>query len=267
MSEADAVTSTAGTAAAAERPAASVVDAGDGPAVLLLHGWGASKELMAPISARLRGHRFIVPDLPGFGGTPAPPQAWGPDEYADWVLALLDRLRATTVDVVAHSNGGRVAIALAAAHPSRVRRLVLTDSAGIRPRHGLRHRWRVRTYKLMRAAQAWTWVPSAAREGLRRRAESRGSADYRAATGTLRASMVRLVNSDMRPQLRRLAAPTLLIWGADDTETPLADGRLMERLIPDAGLVVIAGAGHFAYAEQPDHFCRVVEAFLESGQP
>ena len=74
--------------------------------------------------------------------------------------------------------------------------------------------------------------------------------------------MVRLVNTDLRPQLARLTASTLLIWGADDEETPLGDGRLMERLIPDAGLVVFDGCGHFAYAQEPDRFCRIVDVFF-----
>jgi pimeloyl-ACP methyl ester carboxylesterase len=74
--------------------------------------------------------------------------------------------------------------------------------------------------------------------------------------------MVKLVNADLRPLLGRLRAPTLLIWGERDEETPLRDGRLMESMIPDAGLVVFEGSGHFAYAEQPDRFGRVVDVFL-----
>jgi len=60
-------------------------------------------------------------------------------------------------------------------------------------------------------------------------------------------------------------APSLLIWGDRDTETPLAAARVMERLIPDAGLVVFEGAGHFAYLEQPTRFCRIVDVFLSDG--
>ena len=55
-----------------EDPPAAVIDVGAGPAVLLLHGWGATKELMTPVAERLPGYRFIVPDVPGFGAT-APP--------------------------------------------------------------------------------------------------------------------------------------------------------------------------------------------------
>ncbi len=250
------------TTAPAETPAAAVLDSGAGPAVILLHGWGATKELMNPVAQRLSGYRVVIPDLPGFGTTQPPPQAWGVDEYAAWVLALLDRLGINRVHVVGHSNGGRIAIALAAAHPARVDRLVLTDSAGIRPRRGVRYQLRVRTFKLLRAASRWDWLPAGMRREAERRAAQRGSSDYRSASGTLRASMVRLVNADMRPQLALLSASTLIIWGDRDHETPLGDARTMEALIPDAGLVVFEGAGHFAYAEQPDRFCRIVDVFL-----
>jgi pimeloyl-ACP methyl ester carboxylesterase len=120
----------------------------------------------------------------------------------------------------------------------------------------------VRTYKLLRAVAGRRWVPGRLRREADRRAQRRGSPDYRAASGTLRASMVRLVNADLRPQLSRLTVPTLLIWGEGDRETPLADARTMARLIPDSGLVIFEGGGHFAYAEQPDRFCRIVDVFL-----
>ncbi len=255
------------TAPVGEVPAAALLDTGSGRPLLLLHGWGATKELMAPVAQRLSGYRTVVPDLPGFGGTPAPPRGWGVEEYAQWVLALLDRLSVARADVVAHSNGGRIAVALAVTHPERVRRLVLTDSAGIRPRHGPAYHARVRTFKLLRSAARSRWLPASVRAAAQTRAARRGSADYRAASGALRDTMVRLVNTDMRAWLRRLIVPTLLIWGECDEETPLADGRLMERLIPDAGLVVFEGAGHFAYAEQPDRFCRIVDVFLRGDPP
>ncbi|MBJ7608364.1 MAG: alpha/beta fold hydrolase [Candidatus Dormibacteraeota bacterium] len=249
-----------------EEPTAALIDIGSGPPVVLLHGWGATKELMAPIADRLSGHRVIVPDLPGFGATGAPPAAWGIDEYAGWVITLLDRLGVDRTHLVGHSNGGRIAIALAAARPERVDRLVLTDSAGIRPHHGLTHHWRVRTFKMLQAAARARWLPSGLRAAAARRAGRRGSADYRAAAGSLRGSMVRLVNADLRPHLSRLRVPTLLIWGDRDQETPVADARTMERLIPDSGLVLFEGSGHFAYAEQPDRFSHIVRVFLRGSE-
>lgn len=246
-----------------EYPAAHVTERGDGSPVLLLHGWGTSAELFVPIFDRLgAGRRLIAPDLPGFGDTPPPAEPWSVDDYAAWVVVLLDRLGVTRCDVIGHSNGGRIGIVLAAEHPELVRRLVLTDSSGIRPRHGLRYRYRVATYKALRRAQHATLVPRALRDAAQRRAGRRGSDDFRAASGTMRGTLVRLVNEDLTPLLPHVAAPTLLIWGDRDADTPLRDARVMERLIPDAGLVVFEGAGHFAYLEQAARFCTVVDVFL-----
>ena len=255
--------------ASGEIPRAALEDRGTGHPLLLLHGWGVSSELFVPILDGLQpGRRLIVPDLPGFGATPEPGSPWSVHEYAAWCVALLDRLGVATVDLIGHSNGGRIGIAMAATYPGRVSRMVLAGSAGIRPRQTLRSAARVRAYKLLRAMERSGALPSALRRAAARRADQRGSADYRAASGVMRGTLVRLVNEDLRTLLPALRLPVLLIWGDQDTETPIDDGRLMEHLIPDAGLVVFEGAGHFAYLEQQARFCRIVEVFLrdEPGQ-
>ncbi len=246
-----------------EVPAAQVRVRGAGLPLLLLHGWGVSGELFVPILDALQpGRELIVPDVPGFGGTPEPDVPWSAHEYAAWCFALLQRLGIERCDVIGHSNGGRIGIVMAASHPERIRRLVLTGSAGIRPRRTVRDTVRVRSYKALRAVERTGALPGALRRGAGRRADMRGSVDYRAASGTMRGTLVRLVNEDLRSLLPEVRVPTLLIWGEQDTETPLADGRLMERLIPDAGLVVFEGAGHYAYLEQPVRFCTIVDVFL-----
>jgi pimeloyl-ACP methyl ester carboxylesterase len=248
---------------AEESPRAAVALRGAGRPLLLLHGWGVSSELFVPILERLQPERqLIVPDLPGFGATPEPDTPWSVHEYATWCFALLDRLGVETCDLIGHSNGGRIGIVMAASHPERVGRMVLTGSAGIRPRRTLRDAARIRTYKVLRAVERSAAVPSGLRRGAKRRADQRGSADYRAASGTMRGTLVRIVNEDLRSLLPQLRIPVLLIWGEQDTEIPVEDGRIMERLIPDAGLVVFEGAGHYAYLEQPDRFCRIVDVFL-----
>ena len=251
---------------AREQPAAHVLQRGDGAPLLLLHGWGASAELFTPIlDALAPGRRLIVPDLPGFGGTDPPPEPWAADDYAAWVVSLLDRLGVARADVIGHSHGGRVAIELSADHPERVRRVVLASSAGVRPPPSLRRSAAVRSYKALRRIEHSRLAPAALRGYARSRADRRGSDDYRAASGVMRDTLVRLVNQDLTPLLPRIKAPALLIWGERDTETPLAGARVMERLIPDAGLVVFEGAGHFAYLEQPGRFCRIVDVFLRDG--
>ena len=90
-----------------------------------------------------------------------------------------------------------------------------------------------------------------------------GSADYRSASEGMRRTMVRCINEDLTSLLPEIPVSTLLIWGSADTATPLSDGRLMEKTIPDAGLVVLEGAGHFAFAEQWGLCSRVLDSFLK----
>ncbi|HEY7849363.1 MAG TPA: alpha/beta hydrolase [Ktedonobacterales bacterium] len=248
----------------APQPTPHLVRGGTGTPTLLLHGWGASSDLFAATMRGLGdGFDLIAPDFPGFGATEPPPVPWGVGEYVAWTLALMDWLGVERPNLVGHSFGGRVAIKLAALHPERVARLTLTDAAGIRPQRTWRYHVQVRTFKTWRALAQSRYTPQPLRAWAAAQVAQQGSPDYKAASGTVRGSFVRVVNEDLRDYLPRIQAPTLLIWGDRDEETPLADGQLMERMIPDAGLVVFEGAGHYAYLEQSGRFCVIVKTFLE----
>ncbi|HTB50031.1 MAG TPA: alpha/beta fold hydrolase [Solirubrobacteraceae bacterium] len=233
---------------------------GSGTAVLVLHGWGASIEAVYPIVAGLAPvARVYALDLPGHGQSELPPEPWGVAEYQAFVAAFMDGLAIERAAIVGHSNGGRIAIRMAATEPGRAARLVLVDSAGIRPKRRLRYYRRVGMAKVGKYAARYLGTPG---EWLRTRIVSRvASADY-AAAGPMRPTLVRLVNSDLREYLPLISVPVLLVWGADDADTPVADARLMEKLIPDAGLVVLEGAGHYSYIDQEARFSRIVSHFL-----
>lgn len=233
---------------------------GGGPPVLVLHGWGARIEAVFPIVAGLAPVATVYAlDLPGFGDTEQPPSAWGVEDYQAFVAAFMDAVNVKDAAIVGHSHGGRIAIRMASTEPRRVSRLVLVNSAGIRAKRTLRYYRRVGMAKVGKHAARLLGAPGdRLRAALLARA---GSADYLAA-GPMRPTLVRLVNADLREHLPRIAAPTLLIWGSLDTDTPLSAGRLMERLIPDAGLVVLEGAGHYSYLDQPARFARIVTHFL-----
>jgi pimeloyl-ACP methyl ester carboxylesterase len=246
-----------------EQPPAHTEISGSGETVLLLHGWGSSADLMKPISGKLsKKFRCVAVDFPGHGSTPEPPAAWGPAEFAAWTLELMDRLEIERAHVIGHSHGGRVAIGIAANNPDRVNKLVLTSSSGLRSRQTVQARARVRMFKSGRYMANASVLPGGAKKKLQAWVDRQGSDDYRAASGVMRSTLVKLVNSDARELLPKLKCPTLLIWGDKDDQTPLANAREMEQLIPDAGLVVLGGGGHFVYAEQLDRFCRVVDNFL-----
>ncbi|MGC9220209.1 MAG: alpha/beta fold hydrolase [Solirubrobacteraceae bacterium] len=238
---------------------------GDDPSVLVLHGWGGSIESVTPIVNGLDGVAGVVAvDLPGFGQTALPPQPWGVADYADWVLALIEQLGLDTVAIVGHSNGGRIAIKLAAEHPERITRLLLVDSAGIRPHRTVKYHAKVLSAKTVKHLAPRLGPLGAA---MQRQIASRvASSDY-ASAGELRPTFTRLVNEDLTPLLSQIKAPTLLIWGERDDATPLADGQLMEKLIDDAALIVLHGAGHYSYLDDPRRFTAIARSFLATPRP
>ncbi len=244
-------------------PLAHVVREGAGYPVVLLHGWGASSTLFKPvIDALAHKFTFIAPDFPGFGATPPPPTAWAVREYAEWLTHVLDEQQIACAHMLGHSFGGRVAIYLASQQPHRINKLVLTDSAGIKPSRTWKYHVQVGTFKTLRWLTQRPFVPTRVRAKAEEQLKKRGSSDYQAAAGTVRSSLVRVVNEDLRTFMPHIQAPTLLLWGEQDEDTPLADAKIMEKLIPDAGLVVFEGAGHYAYLEQVARFCTVIETFF-----
>jgi len=242
------------------RRKADAAQPGDLP-IVVLHGWGAHIEAVAPILAALDGAADLIAlDLPGFGESEPPEQAWDVDSYARFMIAFLDELGVERAHLVGHSHGGRVSIALAADEPERVGRLVLVDSAGLRPKRGWRYRRRVAVAKLGRVIATVGGGPGRRlQERMRARVASR---DYLEASEAMRGTFRALVAADLSDRLPRIRASTLLVWGDRDEDTPLWMAHRMEELIPDAGLVVLEGAGHYSYADAPGQFGAVARRFL-----
>lgn len=235
---------------------------GGGDAIVVLHGWGGRVESMAPMISCLSASRRVVAlDLPGFGEAPAPQSAWGTSDYADFVTAVLAGAGVTRADFVGHSFGAKTSLYLAATAGPLVSRLVLAGSSGLRTPPSLKARLRRGVSRAGRAAGKLGPPGRAVREAVYRRIASE---DYRNA-GPLRPTFVKVVNEDLTTLLPQVRVPTLLVWGTEDDAVPVAHARTMERAIPDAGLVLFEGAGHFAYLDEPDRFCRVVRHFLGIG--
>ncbi len=241
---------------------------GEGTALLILHGWGANKGVMRGIAEHLSSrYHTIALDFPGFGESPEPPDAWDLSAYADFVFGFLRAQNINEVVLLGHSFGGRVIIKMMeklsrGEQTLTVKKIVLTDAAGIKPKRTFKQNIQIRAYKTGKAFLQ-SGIGKALFPGKLEDLQSRsGSADYRAATPLMRQVLVKAVNEDLTPVLSLNTVETLLIWGELDTDTPLVHGQTMERLMPKAGLAVIKGAGHFAFINQPALFYRILDAFL-----
>jgi pimeloyl-ACP methyl ester carboxylesterase len=239
---------------------------GEGQPVLALHGWGGTARSFWPVAEKLsaQSYRIHLLDLPGFGQSDLPPQTWGVGDYVQFVVAYLDSAGLDRVSVLGHSFGGRISLVLAADHPARVRKMVLANSAGLRTppsfRQQVRSLWAGMVRGTLDMLGLKTWR-ARLQETYNRRFASQ---DYLTA-GPLRDTFLQVIQEDLSPFAQRVQAPTLLIWGDQDADTPLWQGQKLEQLIPDAGLIVFKGAGHFSYLERLNDFVRIVDHFLTEG--
>ncbi len=233
---------------------------GSGPAVMLLHGWGCNHTFWAPIAQVLsRSYTVYNFDLPGFGQSDEPMAVWGVNEYVEMLEAFVAEHCPGPVSLVGHSFGGRMSILYASRNP--VTRIALVDAAGVRPKRTLGYYRRVYTYKFKR----WLVLNIFHRSDLFEQWRAhQGSADYKAASVRMKPIFSKVVNQDLKEFLPAIQAPVLLFWGEKDTATPLADAKIMEKMIPsETRLVVIPGAGHFAaFIEGKKQFADEMRAFF-----
>lgn len=244
------------------------VDKGEGDLVVLLHGWGSNIKLFANLIDLLSAkYRVLAMDMPGFGESEEPPSAWCVDDYASFVIDFIKDYAPEKVVLLGHSFGGRVIIKLNSRNdlPFEIAKVILVDSAGILPPKTNKKSWKTRKYKIGKAILSTKIAQKIAPDALENFRKKMGSADYAAASPLMRQVLVKTVNEDLEPLLPNIKCPTLLVWGVNDTATPLSDGEKMEKLIPDAGLVKLENAGHYSFLEQQYTFNRVMCSFMKIG--
>ncbi|MCM1334214.1 MAG: alpha/beta hydrolase [Bacteroides sp.] len=241
---------------------------GSGENVLLLHGWGSSAAPFAAIIETLKARYTVyAPDLPGFGETAEPPDPWDVGDYADFIVRFCEKTGIKKTILLAHSFGGRIVLKLLAREdcPIECDKVVLTGCAGIKPVPTARARLRARVYRIGKGFLSLKPMKALFPRALERLRDRHGSADYRAASPLMRQVLVKTVNEDLSPLLPKIRAEILLIWGANDDATPLSDGKRMEKEMPNAALVTLENAGHYAFLDQQYTFLRVISSYLGVG--
>ncbi len=229
--------------------------------VLLLHGWGCKGETLASVARILEpGMRVFSIDLPGHGDTPEPPDVWGVEAYTQVIEKFVEKLGLKDISLIGHSFGGRISILMASRKP--VRKVVLVDAAGIKnenPKKNLKQR----VFKQIKKIAPVLLGNKAGNKVIDHYRYKWSSADWKAASPMMRNILSRCVNEDLKSEMPKIEAPTLLVWGENDTATPLSDAKTMERLIPDAGLVAFPDCGHYSFLDNPIGFKAVIKEFFK----
>lgn len=235
---------------------------GSGSPIVLMHGWGCNLTTLASIeTVAAENHTVYNVDFPGFGKSEEPSEVWGVEKYTQLIEAFIKLENIENPILLGHSFGGRVGILYSSRN--KVKKLILVDAAGVKPRRSLKYYFKVYTYKLGKKLMPLIYGKKGAQERIEQMRAKRGSSDYNNASPMMRAILSKVVNEDLKHCMPKISAPTLLIWGENDTATPLRDAQIMEKLIPDAGLVSFPGCGHYSFLDNPIQFAAVLRSFIK----
>lgn len=214
---------------------------------------------MAALSDRCR---LVAVNFPGCGESETMKEPWTLEDYCDFCLEFMKNVGLENPILIGHSHGGRVTLKMVAEKQVNPPKIVLLDSAGLIPRKSFKQKFRAKSFKVIKRVLTLPLIKNYSEPLLQKARNHYGSADYNAAPDVLRKTLVSLVNTDIRDILPNISCPSLLIWGDNDTATPLEDAKIIESLIPDAGLCVLKGTGHYSFCEKPYEAEAILKSFI-----
>ena len=146
--------------------------------------------------------------------------------------------------------------------PFEITKIVLVDSAGVMPERSAAQNFKVKRYKALRKFLTCDFIHLLFPEVIDYWISKQGSEDYKNASPIMKACLVKAVNEDLQDIMPKVESEVLLVWGTNDLDTPITDAKIMERLMPNAALVPIEGAGHYSFLEQPVLFRGILRSYL-----
>ncbi len=220
--------------------------------LIYLHGWGQNIDMMLPIAKPfIKKYNVLIIDLPGFGLSDEPKEVWAISDYTELIYKFVKDFKIKSPIIIGHSFGGKITIDYASKYD--VKKIVLLASPYRIKKVNLTYKTRI--LKILKKIPVLNKFENFAKKHI-------GSTDYKNASVMMRNVLVKHVNLDLTPEVKKIKCPTLLIWGTKDFEVPYEDAILLEKLIPDCGLVTYDGCSHYAYLEKLNQTISVLRSFI-----
>ena len=224
----------------------------NGKAIVYLHGWGQNIAMMEPIANPFtKTNRLIILDLPGFGESEEPKEVWTLDDYVEMIHSLLEELHIKKPSLVGHSFGGKLSLLYATKYDVD-KLVVLASPYKVKIAEPSK---KVKLLKKLKKVPVLNLVADFMKKHM-------GSTDYKNASPMMRAILVKHINTDLTDSLNKIKCPTLAIWGTQDAAVPYEDGKELEHLIDNCGLVTYEGNTHYAYLERLGQTINVLKSFF-----
>lgn len=231
--------------------------------ILILPGWGFTRPTFYPlINSLMNNYTIYIIDYPGFGKSSFKEFDLTIYDYASAIRELMLELKIEEPIIIAHSFGGRITTLLAGYYKDKIRKLILIDTAGIKPKTTLKKLIRRYSYKFLKKVA--NLLPKRKRKKVKNYLLKKySSPDYYDLPDNVKKTFQNIVNEDLTKYLKEIKTETLIIWGQKDTSTPLKDAYKMNKEIKDSGLIVFKGASHYAYLDYPYLTLNIIESFLK----
>lgn len=216
----------------------------DQPPLLFLHGWNGSAESFIPLVQELCAQgvkrRCLVLDFPGFGSSALPPTPWTIHDYAGCVVKYLGCLSLSSVSLIVHSFGGRIATVLATSHPELIQNIAYIAPAGIR--HNKKGIARIATVlKTVCSVPGLRVVfPLIRTIGYK----LIGDNDYHKSSGVMKETFKLVTSEDLVDILPQVKCPVTIFWGVNDSYVPISDTDIMKKAIPHATIYTYDDGRH-----------------------
>ena len=230
---------------------------GKGKNVLIIPGWGATINTYLTLINDVSKYATVYClDMPGTGMSEEPKESFRIEDYVDLIKEFITNKKIKNIDLIGHSNGGRIIIKLLNEDnlKFKIGKVILIASAGIVRKKSKKKKIKIKIYKTIKKI----FPKIAVKIG-----SLLGSKDYKNATPVMRKTMSNLINTDLTKCLTNIKNKTLLIWGEKDSETILEDAKLMNKLIENSELIVFSDCTHFVFIEKKNEVNKKIENFLK----
>lgn len=232
---------------------------GHGKDLIMLHGWKQDVSTFHAISEELKKHFTLwLIDLPGFGRSENPKRAFTVSDFADIIKGFIELKKLKRPHLLGHSVGGNIAIKFASENGELIEKLVLESSSGIRPKKTFLE------FVFFLIAKVFHFlVPNVfkIKDEIRRKLYWKLEADYLNA-GSLKGTLVNILNENLESSLPKIKNLTLLIWGENDEQVKPKYAKIMYQKIPYSRIEVLEKTSHFPHTENPQKFLYFVVDFL-----
>ena len=234
---------------------------------VLLHGWQDNLKRWDFISSDffVDNYQIIRLDFQGFGFSDTPKEPWDVLDYTEFLNNFLAKLGINNdIILLGHSFGGRVAIKFASLYPEKISKLILVDSAGIKPKKNLKCFF---YFILAKIGGVVFSLPifRKFREKIKAKFYQQIAAeDYlNISNPIIKSSFLKIINEDLQNDAQKIKNETLIVWGEKDKETPLKDAFVFHKFIKNSELRIIKDAGHLPFLNKKEEFLKYINNFIK----